>query len=235
MQEVIRCDAPKAVLTYRDEERELPQRTRFFEEVTEALGDHDAFFAPAATGPLWDGEVSYPSYWGVATYVRRGRAVIGQVQGFVHGEYGPDGFGDHPRSRTAQGVRVYHPGLGRAVSVIHMHGLRIAEGKMDTPERETQAHRFLEHAAALAGPDDIRVMCGDFNVEPNSKTLSLIKDAGLTELVAHFGFPGTRSAAYEKPGRWADYMAIDQVDAVRAFDVSYEPVVSDHCPLLLEI
>jgi len=235
LQEVIRCDAPKAELTYRDEDRVLSQRSNFFGEVAEALGDHDAYFAPASTGPLWDDESAYASQWGLATYVRRTLPLLGFVQGFVHGDYAHEGFGAHPRPRTAQGIRVYHADTDSCVSVLHMHGLRDARGKIDTPERAAQAERFLSLAGALSRPGDVCVLCGDFNVLPESETLRMLSASGFTELVSAFEFPTTRSPLYEKPNPWADYMLINRRDAVADFEVVYDPVVSDHCPLALTV
>ncbi|MDH3659126.1 MAG: hypothetical protein OEU92_03695 [Alphaproteobacteria bacterium] len=78
-------------------------------------------------------------------------------------------------------------------------------------------------------------MCDDFNVEPDSKTFEILAAVGLTELVTTLGFDGTRSSHDRKPGRFADYMLVnDRVDA-QNFDVIAEPEVSDHRPLVLEI
>ena len=57
----------------------------------------------------------------------------------------------------------------------------------------------------------------------------------MTELVTARGYDSTRTSHYKKPGRFADYMLINHVDAVKSFDVIYHPEVSDHCPLLLEL
>ncbi len=236
LQEVIHSPlSEKDWLTYRDGDHLLPQRANLFRDVTAALPEHVAVFCPAAQGVLWDGDVSIPSQWGLATFVHRSHPIIGQVQGFVHKDYSPVGFGDHPRSRSAHGVRVWDYHADRAVSVTHMHGLRDLAGKMDTPERAEQAHRLRALSSQLAQPGDLRVICGDFNVEPTSETLSILADAGLVELVTAYGFSGTRNSHYTKPGRFADYMLIDNMDAVKGFDVVYDPEVSDHCPILLEV
>ena len=116
-----------------------------------------------------------------------------------------------------------------------MHGLRDQNGKMDTPERAQQARKLLDMSRCLAEPDDLTVICGDFNVEPDSETLSILGSTGLTELVTARGFNSTRTSQYKKPGRYADYMLIDQEDAIRGFDVIRDPEVSDHCPLVLEV
>lgn len=236
LQEVVHSPATdKAQLTYRDGAHILPQRANLFAEICRALPAHQAVFCPAAQGVLWDGETAIPSQWGLATFIHRDLPVIGQVQGFVHKDYDPDGYGEHPRSRSAHGVRVHDAALGRPVSVTHMHGLRDLRGKMDTPERAAQARRLLDLSAQLTRPGDLSVICGDFNVEPASDTLRQIAEAGYTELVTTGGHPGTRSSHYTKPGRFADYMAISTPDAVRGFEVVTDPEVSDHCPLVLTL
>lgn len=234
LQEVVHSPASeKDWLTYRDGDHVLPQRANFFRDVCRMLPDHTAIFCPAAQGVLWDGDRTVPSQWGLATFVHNAFPVIGQVQGFVHKEYSPVGFGDHPRSRSAHGVRVFDYKLGRAVSVTHMHGLRDLNGKMDTPERAAQARKLLDLSRQVTEPDDLAVVCGDFNVEPGSETLQLLGEAGLSDLVTGRGFASTRNSHYKKPGRFADYMLVSHVDAVRDFDVIFDPEVSDHCPLLL--
>jgi endonuclease/exonuclease/phosphatase family metal-dependent hydrolase len=236
LQEVIHSPASdKDWLTYRDGTHVLPQRANLFRDVAAALPNHVAVFCPAAQGVLWDGDAAIPSQWGLASFVHRAHPIIGQVQGFVHKDFCPDGYGDHPRSRSAHGVRVWDYAANRAISVTHMHGLRDLNGKMDTPARAEQARKLLSLSRQLAAPDDITVICGDFNVEPGSETLALLAEAGMTELVTSRGFDSTRTSHYKKPGRFADYMLIDRPEAVLRFDVVTTPEVSDHCPLLLEV
>lgn len=236
LQEVIHSpETDKEWLTYRDGDHALPQRANFFRDVARALPDHVAIFCPAAQGVLWDGAQSVPSQWGLATFVHRSLPIIGQVQGFVHKDYSPVGYGDHPRSRSAHGVRVHDYDSGRTVSVTHMHGLRDLAGKMDTPERAGQAEKLRDMSRQLSAPGDVIVVCGDFNVEPDSETLAILGRDSLTELVTGRGFESTRNSHYTKPGRFADYMLISDEGAVRGFDVIHDPEVSDHCPLVLEL
>ncbi len=170
-----------------------------------------------------------PSQWGLATFVHKSMPIIGQAQGLVHKSFSPDSYGDHPRSRCAHGARLYDYETMRPISVTHMHGLRDLKGKIDTPECAAQARRLL----ALSR--DVSIICGDFNVEPDSETLQIFSDAGFSELVTGRGFASTRTSHYNKPVKFADYMIINQGDAVRDFDVIYEPVVSDHDPLIVDL
>lgn len=236
LQEII--DSPETDrewLEYRDGPHVLPQRANLFSEIRRALPDHAAFFCPAAQGALWDGDRPVPSRWGLASFIHRSLPVIGQAQGFVHKGYEADGFGTHPRSRNAHAIRVFDHAGDRAVVVSQMHGLRDLAGKGDTPERLAQAERFLALTRQIAEPGDRVVMCGDFNVEPDSTTLRLLACAGMTELVTAGGFAGTRTSSYKKPGKFADYMLIDDPAVVKSFKVVRSPEVSDHCPLIVEL
>ncbi|MEL6619861.1 MAG: endonuclease/exonuclease/phosphatase family protein [Pseudomonadota bacterium] len=236
LQEVIDSPATDALaLTYRDGNHVLPQRANLFSELCAVLPGHRGTFCPAATGQLWDGDSPVPSRWGVATFVRAELPVVAQAQGFVHKEYGAHGYGDHPRSRSAHAVRVYDHARDRAVAIAQMHGLRDLRGKIDTPDRARQAARLLDLAQQVALPGDVTVLCGDFNVEPDSETLSILGRAGFVDLVTAGGHPGTRSSHYRKPGLFADYMMVNDPAAVLQFDVIRAPEVSDHCPLALRL
>lgn len=236
LQEVVHTPASaKDWLDYRDGDHVLPQRANFFRDIAEALPDHVATFCPAAQGDLWDGEKAIPSQWGLATFVRQSYAVVGQIQAFVHKDFSPDGYGDHPRSRNAHAVRLYDFERNWPVCIIHTHGLRDLNGKMDTPERRAQAHKLADLAKAIAMPGDRVVLCGDFNVEPASETFDILADAGLKDLVTGRGHTSTRTSHYRKPGRFADYMLVNDIVDVKRFEVVTDPEVSDHCPLFLEI
>lgn len=79
------------------------------------------------------------------------------------------------------------------------------------------------------------MICGDFNVEPDSETLKILNGAGMIDLVTHRGFESTRNSHYKKSGKFADYMLINRENEVRDFQVVYVPEVSDHCPLIMEL
>lgn len=236
LQEVVHTpSSDRDQLEYRDGSHVLPQRANLFRDVAAALPNHAATFCPAAQGVLWDGDKAIPSQFGLATFVRVSYPVIGQIQAFVHKSYSPDGYGDHPRGRNAHAVRLYDHQRGWPVTIAHTHGLRDLAGKMDTPERIAQAHRLADLTKAIAEPGDRIVLCGDFNVEPDSETFDILRRIGLHDLVTGGGFSSTRNSRYTKPGRFADYMLVNYRVDVKHFDVIMDPEVSDHCPLLLEL
>ncbi|WP_191969513.1 endonuclease/exonuclease/phosphatase family protein [Neorhizobium galegae] len=222
-------------LTFREGDFELPQRASLLEDVTEILPGHRAFFAPAARGPLYDGDRQVMSEWGLATFVREDLSVIGQAQGFIHGDFPLSGFGDHPRPRNAHAVRIHRYDTGSAMTIVQMHGLRDLAGKGDTPARLAQAHALVALIEKVWQPGEPLVVCGDFNLLPGSETFAVLGKLGLTDLVTTRGFIDTRTSWYPKDGRYADYLLVTPDVKVENFDVVEEPEVSDHRALLLEI
>ena len=228
-------DATSPWLVYRDGGAELLQRANLFREVADVLPGHQASFCPAARGALYDDKTAIQSEWGLATFVRRTLPIIGQAQDFVHSTFSADGFGEHPRSRNAHAVRLHDYATQRITVTVHLHGLRELDGKGDSHARDAQTARLIDLIGTVRHEGDRLVVCGDFNVLPESRMLAALRNLGLTELVTQRGFTDTRTSYYRKTPRFADYMLVsDNVDA-RSFEVVAAPEVSDHRALLLEI
>lgn len=225
LQEVVHTPATSAPwLHYRDAERDLPQRANLLAEVSAILPDHATTYCPFARGHLFEGDTPVPSFSGLATFVRRDLTIIGQVHDFVHDDFLPDRYGEHPYPRQAHVLRLYDDRIGAAVTVAHMHGLRDLTDKADTPARRAQAERLTRMVESLHRPGERLVICGDFNVRSDSETLSILS-----------GFGGTRTARYAKPQRFAEYMLVKEAVRINGFDVVMEPEVSDHAALVLEV
>lgn len=236
LQEVTHTPAASSdCLVYRDHGIELPQRANLFQDVSQLLANHQAFFCPAARGDLWDGERRITSDWGLASFVRATFPVIGQAQDFVHGAFSATGWGDHPRSRNAHGLRLHDYAGSFPITIVHMHGLRELAGKQDTSNRLAQAKALLRLIDRLQQRGERLVVCGDFNVLPASVTFELLKQIELTDLVTTRGHRDTRTSFYTKEERFADYMLVSPEVMVRRFDVVSEPEVSDHRALLLDL
>ncbi|WP_181704251.1 endonuclease/exonuclease/phosphatase family protein [Chthonobacter albigriseus] len=236
LQEVTRTHASGfGWLAYRDGDLVLPQRANLFAEIRATLPGHQAFFHPASRGFLnGDDGRSHASEFGLATFVRDSLPVIGQVAGFIHGRFSADGWGDHPRPRNAHGVRLYDEAARAPITVVQLHGLRDPAGKHDTPARLRQAEALSDLVARTRGsPDERLVVCGDFNVLPDSATFRVLGELGLRDLVTAGGHTDTRTSHYTKAGRFADYMLVNAAVDVEAFEVVADPEVSDHRPLLL--
>lgn len=236
LQEVARTPASASEwLAYRDHGVELQQRANLFDEIGAILPGHDAFFAPTARGDLFDGDRAIPSEFGLATFVRKSLTVIAQAQDFVHGTFSPDGWGPHPRARNAHCLRLFNHEDGFSMSIAQMHGLRDVAGKGDTPARDAQTKALIELIGRVWRDNERLVVCGDFNVLPDSRMFGALAGLGLTDLITSRGHTDTRTSYYEKPGRFADYMLVTPEVEIIRFDAVAEPEVSDHRALLLEM
>lgn len=236
LQEVSRTpDAKSDWLIYREPGLELPQRTNFFDEVQAALPGHDGVFCPTASGPLFDGDTPVVSQFGIATFVRKSLPVVAQAVDFVHGQFSPDGWGDHPRARNAHCLRLLDPATGAVITIAQMHGLRETGGKADTPARHAQAEALVRLIERIWPGNEPLVVCGDFNVLPDSSTFQILGRLGLVDLVTTRGHTDTRTSHYAKPGRFADYLLVTPDIEVLAFDAVAQPEVSDHRALLLDL
>jgi endonuclease/exonuclease/phosphatase family metal-dependent hydrolase len=236
LQEVSRTIRSKSEwLVYREPGLDLQQRANLFDESCAVLPGHDASFFPAAQGHLFDGDLLVPSEFGLATFVRRSLPVIAEAMDFVHGTFCFGGWGDHPRARNAHGIRIFDYELGYPVTIVQLHGLRDLAGKGDTPARIAQAEKLVEFIERLGPKPGKLVVCGDFNVLPDSGTFEKLGKLGLSDLVTSRGHTDTRTSFYRKEGRFADYMLVTPDVEIIRFEVVEQPEVSDHRVLLLQM
>ena len=234
LQEVTRSPGLTGWTRFEDGERTLPQRADLLHDVRIALPHHEALFLASDSGPVHDDTGGrHRQDFGLATFVAEQLPVIGVESAFVHGQ-----FVDHvawsisDRPRIALAVRTVDRAAGRSVSVVQVHGLRDPVGKADTPARLGQAEQLAELVRRVRTPQDLVVVCGDFNLLPDSETFDVLADIGLTDLV---GAADTRTSHYPKPVRHASYLLVSDVAAVERFEILTEPEVSDHRALILDI
>ncbi len=114
----------------------------------------------------------------------------------------------------------------RELLIGNLHGLWQQEGKIDTAHRLAQSRILLQFLDSIDIPV---VFCGDFNMRPDTKSMSLL-ESRLCNLVKDRGITSTRSEFYRKPEKFADYVLISRELEVEKFDVS-SVSVSDHLPL----
>lgn len=233
VQEVTHTDGYDGWVTYADPDRTLRQRASLFEDLRRALPDHQAHFYACDTGPtLGDDGVLRRQHFGIATLVAADLAIIGSEAAFVHGDFAHhEAWPGEDRPRIAHALRVAGGG-DRPVTIAHLHGVRMASGKADTPQRRAQAEHLAALVGRVRGPGDQVVVAGDLNLLPDSETFEVLGRAGLTDLV---GIADTRTAAYPKAVRHADYLLVSDPGSITSFEILAEPEVSDHRPLVLDL
>ncbi|KND52007.1 MAG: hypothetical protein ABA06_01960 [Parcubacteria bacterium C7867-001] len=235
-QEVYSKREPRTEPQTVQDEQGLDVHFDLFSDLEAALPNHHGYFCPAVQGYLHDrAEAPLPVFYGIATFVRKSIPVINSVTHFVYREFRPDVFGEPPLPRNAHAIRVYDYEAKSELVLIHLHGLYQKNDKIDTPQRNIQASNLLGLAEGMTERMEEKiVICGDFNLLPNSSTHELLaQQLDMTELVTSRGFTDTRTSLYQKPIRYADYTFVTPQVNVIEFDVLVEPEVSDHRALQL--
>ncbi|MBU6500492.1 MAG: endonuclease/exonuclease/phosphatase family protein [Patescibacteria group bacterium] len=120
--------------------------------------------------------------------------------------------------------------------IVNIHGLPYPPGnKSDTPERLIQSQKIINFLAREEGQ---KILCGDFNLLPDTESIAMIERTGMKNLIKTFGIERTRSKIspfYGKPEfqAFADYTFVSPDVNVLNFSVP-DIDVSDHLPMVLE-
>ncbi len=102
--------------------------------------------------------------------------------------------------------------------------------KEDTEERIIQSDNIIKFLKNLSEP---HILCGDFNLLPENKSLKMLEEFGLKNLIKEFGVSSTRSSYYTKPVRFADYTFVSKNIKLNEFKVLPDEV-SDHLAMYLD-
>ena len=188
-------------------------------EVRELLSGHHTYFHP-----------HHMDNYGLAMLVRTELPIHKEGEVFVHQHKGfiPTGdIGHHARNIQYITTEVG----GKIITVINFHGLWNGQGKTDSEDRIRQSQRIIDSIRTLPGEV---IICGDFNLLPNTESIRMFEDFGLRNLIKEFGITSTRTTHYTKADKFADYIFVSKGISVTDFRVLPDEV-SDHAPLLLEI
>ncbi len=188
------------------------------QEISTLLDSHDGYFRP-----------HHLENYGLMMLVKKDLDVISEGDIFVYKERGhiPEGdVGNH--ARNVQYVTVATKNGNR--SILNFHGLWNGGGKRDSDDRLLQSDKIIEFVRTLCDPF---VLCGDFNLMPDTESVKKLEDVGLRNLIKEFGVTSTRTSFYTKPEKFADYALVSNGITVRDFKVLPDEV-SDHKPLYIE-
>jgi len=123
----------------------------------------------------------------------------------------------------------------KAFTICNMHGVANPGDKKDNDERLEQSNKVINF---LAGKKGAKILCGDFNLLPETKSIAMIEEAGMINLIKKFAIECTRSRLspwFGSPDfqEFADYTFVSPDVNVLNFTVP-DVEVSDHLPLVLE-
>jgi len=189
------------------------------QEISALLSDHVAYFRPH----LMD-------HYGLLMLMRKDFSVIEEGERFVYKEKGHVAEGDV--GNHARNIQFVTFDTGSSpVTVINFHGLWTGKGKTDTEDRLLQSKNIVAFLKEIKGEI---ILCGDFNLLPDTESIKILEDAGLRNLIKEYGITSTRTSHYTKPERYADYIFVSSGIKVTDFKVLPEEV-SDHHALCLEV
>jgi len=114
--------------------------------------------------------------------------------------------------------------------IVNVHGLWQGSMKKDSEARLEQSDKIIRLANKVSGK---RIICGDFNLEPQTKSIEKFEDLPMRNLIKDNKVLSTRTSLYSKNIRFADYIFTDKEIDVIDFRVLSDEV-SDHNPLYLE-
>lgn len=135
-----------------------------------------------------------------------------------------------------QAIKIQH--ANKDLWVINFHGYYAGKGigKGDTEERITQSEELSSFIKSLSGEV---ILGGDFNLNPDTKSIQIIESTGLENLISKYEVQTTRTSLYpkEKFEKWqhADYVFVSKDIEVLDFKVDTNSRVSDHTPMFLKI
>ncbi len=200
---------------------DLGDRLNLVSEIEALLPDHNMYFRPHVF-----------NHFGLAVFIRKSILVTkeGDIFVFKTKEDGEQNF-DVNHARNLQFVEI-ETEQGRK-TILNFHGLWNNQGKSDTEERLEQSRRIKEFIDTTSGS---KILCGDFNLLPDTESIKIIEDTGMRNLIKEYGITSTRTALYKKhanPILFADYAFVTEDIQVKEFKVLPDEV-SDHAALYLE-
>ena len=210
-------------------------RTNLLAELQHCLPEHQALFCNIQSGFEPDGPVRYAVDFGQAMFLHRS---IGLQQHFTRFIFRTE------NALTAAPSAAVGWGLGRAIQVVvirheqetyvigNVHGLWHVSGKGDMPERLEQSRNIVAAMAAVSA--ERKIIVGDLNLLPDTRSIHLIEAAGYRNLITEYAITDTRTVFYRKALRLADYVFVSQAVRVEDFYVDQTPV-SDHAALILGV
>ena len=192
------------------------------DEIKSGAGFSDMFMSPTYSARYMEREISY------------GNAILSQVPFdstetiFTHREYirSFDVERDGGNIRNLQIARV--TAEGKPLTILNHHGFHVVGSKEGNDETMRQMGIIADKIKALSGPV---ILCGDFNLTPNSKSLAPINKE-LTNLSKNNGLKCTYNQL-SKVREVCDYIFVNDGIKVRSFKMSDE-LISDHKALVME-
>lgn len=189
-----------------------------FSQLGKILSNYTGFFRP-----------HYGTHYGLGLFIKKDIDLRDEGDIFVYKDrdFVPTGdVGDHARNIQYASINIH----GKLITIINFHGLWNGKGKTDTEDRLLQSDNIIKFLKTLNNPF---ILCGDFNLLPDTESLNKFEKFGLRNLIKEYNVTSTRTSLYKKEHRMADYVFVSGGIEIKTFKVLPHEV-SDHSPILVE-
>jgi endonuclease/exonuclease/phosphatase family metal-dependent hydrolase len=203
-----------------------------FQELEKILGDFEGMFSEKSSGFDFQGPVNFPIKHGNAVFIRKNIKRISYEDINLR----PSASVDADPVEGDIKIQVINlEANGKNFSVINYHGPAVPGNKLDNEERINISKKLKDIWKNL--PNSAKILCGDFNLMPETKSIKLLENAGSKNLIKEFKIINTRNEVswkiYPNKQHFADYTFVSSGVYVKNFEVPYN-LVSDHLPMILE-
>jgi endonuclease/exonuclease/phosphatase family metal-dependent hydrolase len=190
-----------------------------FKDLENWLPNHSGFFRPHAG-----------DFWGLAMFIKKSLPVLEEGELFVYKYKGwSSSENKHFFPKNIQYIKTKVN--NKEITIVNFHGHWTGKGKSDTEDRLLQSENIISFLKSIEKP---YVLCGDFNLLPDTESVKKFEDFGLRNLIKEYNITSTRTSYYKKPIRYADYVFASEDINIKRCEVLPEEI-SDHSTILLEI
>ncbi|MBI3589596.1 MAG: hypothetical protein HY093_04275 [Candidatus Liptonbacteria bacterium] len=210
-------------------------KMNIFSDLVAALPDHDGYFAPIQEQYDLHEKINFPAASGETIFAKRSLPILSHGERFIYGSYNDvvvrDGLLDLPVAIQYINIE----GKSNRLTIAHLHGIVWPGKKEDSPARLEQSQNIINFLSEQPGE---KILCGDFNLLPNTESIQMIEKNGMKNLIKDFKISTTRSIieAAKYGGNlqhFADYCFVSPSLKIKNFTVP-TLAISDHLPLILE-
>ncbi len=201
-----------------NKEKNIKQDLKFFSSIKNVLKDYNGYFYPC-----------YKDCFGLSIFVKKDLEILEEGEMIVYGGNSLNNEHDHARNMEFVKLNINN----KIINILNIHGLWTGKGKDDNEDRIKQSQNIIDFIKTLEGKV---VLCGDFNLDPDTQSIKMIEDFGLKNLIRENNITTTRTSLYSKReiSPFADYTFVSKDIEVESFEIMKEEV-SDHAAMKIVI
>lgn len=200
--------------------KEDPINFNLYTDIQKMLSKHTGFYHP-----------HLEDWWGLSIFINKDFEILESGDIFIHKQRGynieleKQGY----TAKNLQYIKVSDKNK-KIFTILNLHGLWNGQGKSDTEERITQSKNIISFLKNISNE---YILCGDFNLLPETESIKILEDFGLRNLIKEYKIKSTRTSYYKKDVYHADYIFTSKNVRINNFQVLPDEI-SDHAPLLLD-